>query len=260
MARAVRLALGVGLIACNICFAQDALPASVAPTPVLAELFTSEGCSSCPAADRYIQALDTQPIPGIQVIVLSEHVDYWNHEGWTDPYSSPDFSERQRIYGNHFRLADVYTPQLIIDGQVQTLGNRPSEVEAALREAGNRSKAVMQISHLSLEQNRLRFRIDVPPINLSGVRTVDVYVTLALNHAETQVTRGENANQRLTHTAVVRKIKRLGKLAPGQQLSQAGELKLDAKTASQNLRVVAFLQDPGSGRIVGAAMTNVGQQ
>src|SRR5438309_1867008 len=117
------------------------------PSPVLVELFTSEGCSSCPPADELLTRLEqTQPVGGAQVIALSEHVDYWNRLGWTDPYSSAEFSKRQNEYARVFETDEVYTPQMIVDGGVQFVGSNLNKARDAVDGAAHDSKAVVTVS------------------------------------------------------------------------------------------------------------------
>ena len=110
--------------------------------PVLVELFTSEGCSTCPPADALLVRLETeQPIPGVQVIAIEEHVDYWNQQGWNDPFSSSEWTLRQQDYGSKFKLPAPYTPQLIVDGETQLVGGRQGETQEAIRQAAQQQKA-----------------------------------------------------------------------------------------------------------------------
>src|SRR5579862_6113558 len=126
----------LGLLA--LVFSALAASAADRPVPVIVELFTSEGCSSCPAADRLLARLEQmQPIAGAQVIAVEEHVDYWNQLGWTDPFSSPQYRARQNDYGKAFRVSDIYTPQMIVNGQSAFVGSDAGrayhEIEAALQ-------------------------------------------------------------------------------------------------------------------------------
>src|SRR5215472_17815121 len=123
-----------------------ALAQDAAPRPVVVELFTSEGCSSCPPADALLLKLDrTQPVPGALVIALSEHVDYWDHLGWRDPYSSPVFSRRQEHYGQIFHV-DSYTPQIVVDGTSEAVGSDARQVENAIRRSAEAEKLQVEIS------------------------------------------------------------------------------------------------------------------
>jgi hypothetical protein len=221
--------------------------------PVVVELFTSEGCSSCPPADALLQKFDTQPYPDLQLIVLSEHVDYWNHIGWTDPYSSRGYSDRQSAYGNRLRLDSVYTPQIIVDGTDEFVGSSSQAAERALRKAGGESKVPVHISAVRLEGNLLRLHLDTGPLG-PPFRKADMIVAVALNHAESQVRAGENSGRRLTHVAVVRKFVTAGSLEQDHSFSQDVVVKLDKKFDPADLRVIAFLQEPGPGKILGASL------
>ncbi|HXM63099.1 MAG TPA: DUF1223 domain-containing protein [Terriglobales bacterium] len=230
-----------------------------AKTPVLVELFTSEGCSSCPPADALLQKLDRQPIAGEQMIVLSEHVDYWNHIGWKDPYSSRFYSDRQSAYARRLGLSDVYTPQMIVDGISEFVGSDEELADKAFAKALAKPKIAVSLSSVSIgSANVLQAHLVTGALPESnGLRAADVYVAIALNHAESHVSHGENAGRTLAHTAVVRSIVKVGTLRQGRTLAQNIQLRLDPGTDTHNLRLIAFVQEPGQGRVIGAAKQTV---
>ncbi len=172
--------------------------AQTAPSsPVLIELFTSEGCSSCPPADALLQQLDqSQAIPGAQLIVLSEHVDYWDHDGWKDPHSSHSLTDRQNVYADHLGLKSVYTPQMVVDGTTEFLGSNGPSAKQAIEKARDLDleKIPVRISAISLANpGTLQAHVDADAVPESvRARKAEVYVVIALNHTESQVAAGEN--------------------------------------------------------------------
>jgi len=233
--------------------------AADARTAVFVELFTSEGCSSCPPADALLQKLDRQPISGEEMIVLSEHVDYWNHIGWKDPYSSRFYSDRQNAYARRLGLSDVYTPQMIVDGTSQFVGSDEGLADKAFAKAMTKPKITVGLSSVSIAStNALLAHMETGVLQESfGLRAADVCVAVALNRAQSQVAHGENAGRTLEHTAVVRRIVKVGSIQQGQAFAQDIQVKLDPGTDIHNLRLIAFVQEPGQGRVIGAAMHEV---
>jgi hypothetical protein len=230
------------------------------PAPVLVELFTSEGCSSCPPADALLQQLDrSQPVAGAQLIVLSEHVDYWNHIGWTDPYSSRLFSDRQSAYSDRFRLNSVYTPQMVVDGTTQFVGNDSRLATQAIQKALTQQRVPVRVSEISLETpNLLRAHVEARALTESAkAAKADIYLVVALDHAESQVLRGENGGRRLTHVGVVQSLTKIGRMETSKGFAQDVRVKFDSKTDLGNLRVIAFVQEAGQHQVLGAALEKV---
>src|SRR5579862_5335543 len=126
----MRCSLAVLLVAVQLS-AADSVQST--RTPVLVELFTSEGCSSCPPADALLIKLnELQPIPGVMLIALEEHVDYWDRQGWRDPFSSAEFTERQRRYAEWQHVDSPYTPEMLVDGQSEFMGSDSRKVLSEL--------------------------------------------------------------------------------------------------------------------------------
>jgi hypothetical protein len=252
----IRLAVAVAMLSIAALMLAATAPhapsAAGTPVPVVVELFTSEGCSSCPPADALLQKFDKQPYSSAELIVLSEHVDYWNHIGWTDPYSAHAYSERQNSYGDRLHLDSVYTPQMIVDGTTEFVGSSSQEAEKAFKKTTSAVKIPVRIFNIKLEGNLLKGRIETGTLPAQYVKA-DVILVVALNHAESQVAAGENSGRRLTHVAVVRALVKAGSIPSGQSFAQDVSLKLDKAIDPSQLRVIAFVQEPGPGRILGAA-------
>ena len=255
------LAFAVGFVmttGLNDVRAAEAATGNTTGSPVLVELFTSEGCSSCPPADRLLQDLDRQqPVPGASVIVLSEHVDYWNHDGWKDPFSSSILTDRQNAYVTHFGLSSAYTPQMIVDGGAEFVGNNSQQAKAALQKALALKKTEVRISSILVDGATLRAHVDTGVLPANGPTRAEVFVVVALNHAESQVLAGENGGHRLTHVDVVRSLTKVGVVDTKKSFDADVRLVLNATDNPANLRVIAFVQASGPGKVLGATVQPV---
>ena len=245
-----RVLLAAGAF-CAVALAATPGASTQSDVPVLLELFTSEGCSSCPPADHLLATLDEkQPVPGALLVVLSEHVDYWNRLGWKDPFSSAQFSERQQVYTSRYGLDGVYTPQLVVDGRYGFVGSDSHATANAIQKAIREPKVPITITNAVRKGNELNASIELPPDpSLKGVKAI-LYVALADSRQESHVARGENGGRTLAHVAVTRVLKEVGVIDLDAPSAKAVELPLIAGSEG-GLRLVAFLQDARSGHVLG---------
>jgi hypothetical protein len=222
--------------------------------PVLIELFTSEGCSDCPPADRLLGELDArQPISGVQAIVLSEHVTYWDRQGWRDPFSLDAMTDRQEQYVRHFGLDSSFTPQMVVDGTTQFVGGNANALVAALNKASGTSKQALQIVGARWEQGAAEFSV-----RGTASKDAKIFAALAIDVTHHEVSSGENKGRTLNHTAVVRTMKEFsGDVADGRQLKLASGPLTDKKEASGPVRLVVFQVDRKTARVLGLAEQNL---
>lgn len=232
--------------------AAPSSPAMPAAVPVVVELFTSEGCSSCPAADAALRELETaQSVPGVEIIALGQHVDYWNRLGWRDPFSSERFTERQRQYAEALS-SGTYTPQAVVNGQVELVGSQRGKLTAAIAQAARAPRAAVELSRADAE---LAVRVGaVPP----GTRAADVLLAVTESGLSTRVGRGENAGRTLQHASVVRVLRPIGAIGADGTFSATVPLALVADWPVAHLRAVVLVQERESRRIVGAGSLSLG--
>jgi hypothetical protein len=222
-------------------------------TPVLVELFTSEGCSSCPAADDLLAKLVAgQPVDGVEIIPLSLHVDYWDHQGWKDPFSSRAFTSRQQGYSKIFGEDRVYTPQMVVDGRDEFVGSDESAALRIVREAAARPRLALKMD-ASTSPGAVRLSLDLPAAP-ADAETIDVVVALTEDGLSSVVRRGENGGRTLRHVAVVRRLQTLGSLDRDSFVAN-GQLEVARGWTASNMRAVAWLQGRKSRHVYGAAAT-----
>jgi hypothetical protein len=224
--------------------------------PVLVELFTSEGCSSCPPADALLQKMDSSSsVDGGQLIVLSEHVDYWDHDGWKDAYSSSALTQRQAAYVESLGLHTPYTPQFIVDGTSEVRANDAAAADKVFRAAVAAPKVPVHIGDVSFDSaNPPVLHAHIVADGSTDKHNADVFVAVALDHVESQVLHGENGGKHLTHVAVVTQLVKVGKLPKGKTFDENIQLKLNPAADPKNIRIVAFVQEFGPGKLLGAAL------
>lgn len=243
----------------QLVFAAMLLAAPVTPSqadgpggrvPILLELFTSEGCSSCPPADRLLEDLDrTQPVVGAELIVLSEHVDYWNHLGWADPYSSPLFAARHQQYASRLGTQDIYTPELVVDGARSVVGSNWPVAESAIKESLRHPKSPLNLK-ADRHGSKAHIRLEASD---SSDKTVVIYLVLAHDHARSRVARGENAGRELSHVAVAYSVRELGESDSDSNFVREVFIPLPNDSTAGDTRVIAFVQRRDTGQILGAA-------
>jgi hypothetical protein len=213
---------------------------------VLVELFTSEGCSSCPPADKALAFFqEQQPIANAEVIALGFHVDYWDYIGWKDVYAKREFTRRQENYAEAFRLSSNYTPQMVVDGSLEFVGNNSNKANDAIASSIKSQKGNVELTRTG---DKLSIRItDLPKHSDSTV-----FLAIAEDNLSSDVKRGENSGSKLPHQAVVRELSATGLIA-SEQSSANFETSVNIKPdwKKQDVKFVVFVQENDSKKILG---------
>jgi hypothetical protein len=224
--------------------------------PVLVELFTSEGCSSCPPADALLAKLDQlQPVAGVQVIALEEHVDYWDRQGWRDPFSSAEFTTRQLRYTEALHIESPYTPEMVVDGRSELVGNDSQRALRELSAAGSHTKLPIKLAVKAREGDRITFTISSAPPGAAA----DVLLAITESGLASDVARGENAGRRLPHAMVVRKLISLAKASANEKFVAEPVITLAQSWNMEHLRAVVFAQERASKRVLSLAEVRLKQ-
>jgi len=219
--------------------------------PVVVELYTSQGCNSCPPADAYLGKLAKRE----NIIALSFHVTYWDYLGWKDPFALKAATMRQRAFSRFFRRGFVYTPQMVIDGQSEVVGSRRSSVDRAIRKATQRTDKIAV--HFRKDAAG-RLHAVLPTRRASGAaERASIWLALFDRSRTTDIRRGENGGRKLTYHNVVRSLTRLGKW-DGEAMRIAVPVPAAGSDGGRDGCVI-LVQSDQTGRILGAALMPLDQ-
>src|SRR3954451_11893639 len=221
--------------------------AAAASSPVIVGLFTSEGCSDCPAADVLLQTLIASRPGDVEVIGLGEHVDYWDRLGWRDRFSSAALTSRQRDYQSRFGTESIYTPQMVVDGKAEFVGSDAAGAPRAVDRAAAAAHGVLRIGLEPVgarDAERIRVQVDARELPKTGRGDrADIVVAITEDGLRNQVKGGENRGRTLVHAAVVRYLRPIGEASSDGVASAHVEVPISADWQRDQLHVVAFVQE-----------------
>jgi hypothetical protein len=236
---------------------SDAAPSDTSSGPIVVELFTSQGCSSCPPADRLLSQLGGDPKLAGRVIPLAFHVDYWDYIGWRDPFDAPTWSQRQQSYARAFHSNRIYTPQLVVNGRTECVGSEEGDVRRRITDAlaaPPPGRVTLALDPLTPD-GHLRVRVGAKLARTVAPGDLDLWVAVWETGLTTSVGAGENASRTLRNDFVVRRLEKALVLPGTAGAERSGEIVLgvDKRWKTAGLGVAAFLQDPATLQIHGAA-------
>jgi hypothetical protein len=211
-------------------------------SPVVVELFTSQGCSSCPPADALLGELAQRP----DVVALAFHVDYWDYIGWKDPFASPATTARQRAYADALGLRMVYTPQMVVDGRIDVVGSHRREVELAIEASAMQPKLAVRIEDDGRGGHRA-------VISAGAGAEATIWLAVLDSQQETKVGRGENGGRTLREFNIVREWRQIGTWN-----GSAVTLPLDAAAGADRNACAVIVQSGATGPVLGAALIKLG--
>ena len=168
------------------------------------ELFTSEGCSSCPPADKLVEKIQKDN-PNKQVYILAFHVDYWDHQGWKDKFSAQEFTARQRLYANWLNLQTIYTPQIVVNGATEYVGSDENSVMQAITDGLDQAATTALTLQAKIEGNKIQVEHQVT----GHEKNTELVLALVQKSAQSNVRAGENAGRSLSHVQIVRQLQRI---------------------------------------------------
>ena len=213
---------------------------------IVLELFTSQGCSSCPPADRLLGTYADRA----NIAALSFHVDYWNRLGWKDPFSDPAYSARQQDYAASFGPGSVYTPQLIINGEKEMVGSDEDKIAATVQQMQGPAYSQITMGEIATDGNKVSLRY-----SLSGkINNAVVNIALVQKKTTTSIKAGENKGVTLTNYNVVRNFKTIDSLSAGENMTT---IELAAGVPKEECIIVIYLQDVVSRKIFAAAKSGL---